>query len=283
MARVFLRHFASAVLGCTLCALAAAPLCAQTYVLTNTTFDSSHPLTDDLIAGKDSTGTVNASPTVNILGLTTNYVVAYNSSVVHADGSSLNDVYFYDSSTFNVSNSTLRNHIYSYDNSTINVSSGDIAIDLRGADQSHIYFTGGSIGQYLSTSGHNVTFFSGGSVARGAFFAGDSAVTVSGGSFGQNMGINFIVEDNSALTLVGSGLTLTDIGPYAGLGEGFALGGYLADGTDLTGYTLVKSTGFTGSVTLQPTPEPGSMALLAGLGLTGATFLRRRKRDRKAA
>ncbi len=209
---------------------------------------------------------------------------AYNSSRVRLSGGTVNDVYFYNSSTLNVFGGILSNHITSYDNSTVNFSGGALALDFRPTDHSRVNFTGGSIGQNLQASGNSILNFSGGSVARGSFFTGFSAATISGGTYGQNVGINFFLKENSALTLVGTHLSLTDLGVDGSLGEKFAIDGRLADGTDLTGYRLIKDPAFVGTVTLKEVPEPGNIALLSGLSLTGfAAFMRRCKPARKAS
>jgi len=273
-----------ALFGCAILGFASVPVCAQNYILTDTTIDGSSPIIGSIIVGQDSTGTVNTSPSVHILtGAMVNYVDGYNHSIVHLADSSVNDVYFHDSSTLDVFGGTLRNHIYSYDNSTIDMSGGHLALDLDGFDNSHVNVTGGTIGQNMQAHGSSVFHFYGGSVARGSVFDDTSDVTISGGAFGQNVGVNFFVAGSSVLTLIGHDLSLTDVGEFMGFGEEFALGGRLADGTDLTGYTLVKETGFAGNVTLQETPEPGSLALSAGLSVSGAVLLRRRKKAAKAA
>lgn len=285
MIRMFSRPLSVALLGSALFGLFSVPARAQTYILTDTTLDGSSSITSDLVIGQDSTGTVNTSPTVNIPGGYSGspFLASYNSSHILLTGGRINDSYLHGATTFDVIAGNLTNHIYSYDNSTVNFSGGALALDLDAYGTSHVNFTGGSIGQNLQARENSVYHFSGGSVARGSLFTDNSASFISGGSFGQNVGANFIMENNSMLTLIGSDLTITDLGPDPGFGERFALGGRLLDGTDLTNYRLLKEDGFTGAVTLVNVPEPGNIALLTGVSLTGTALLRRRKRDRGIA
>lgn len=284
MARLLSHSVSAALLVCAVLGLAAKPACAQTtYILTNTSLDGSSNLPGDIVIGQDSTGTVNTSPTVALLtGSTAVDAYSYNSSHVQVNGGSISTAFLHGSTTFDLFSGTLKNHFYGYDDSTANISGGSIGFDLYARDHSVVNVAGGSVGVNAGSSGDSMLRFSGGSVGKGSFFADNSIVTISGGSFGQSVGVNFYMEDHSALTLIGNDLTMTDIGPEPGVGERFALGGRLLDGTDLTGYFLQEQGGFTGSVTLTNVPEPGSVALLGGASLTGAAVLRRRRLRRTA-
>lgn len=57
MTRLFSLTLASALLCGAILGLTASPVEAQTYILTNTTINGSHPISGDIVVGQDSTGT----------------------------------------------------------------------------------------------------------------------------------------------------------------------------------------------------------------------------------
>jgi hypothetical protein len=145
---------------------------------------------------------------------------------------------------------------YTFNSSKFNISGGSIVGSINSSDTSLVTITGGSIGNGLQVDDSSV-------------------VNVRGGSFGADLYAN----DTSAINFFGTNLQAMQI---ADLGTiiGYALSGTLADGTDISDRQLFVQN--TASFTLNNTPgpavpEPGSFALLCGLGVMGAGLLRRKR------
>ncbi len=142
--------------------------------------------------------------------------------------------------------------------------------------------SGGSIGSYLDAYNSSTVNISGGSIGSYLLAVDTSTVTISGGTFGKANGVvNFFDATNGAFTLIGSNLTATSLGADKNQGgTNYALSGTLQGGTNLLGYVINVNVGarmFTLQNTPAAVPEPGSVALFVGLGVTGAGLLARRR------
>ena len=160
-----------------------------------------------------------------------------------------------------VSGGSVGGYLYAYNSSTVNVSGGSVGNDLVAFSSSTVSVSGGS--------------------SNGLFAYDNSTVSVSGGTFGQSNGINFYDRTTGAFTLIGSNLTAVSLGADTNFsGTDYALFGTLQSGTNLSGYKINVQSGarmFTLQNTPAAVPEPGSIALLIGLAVTGAGFAGKRR------
>jgi hypothetical protein len=145
------------------------------------------------------------------------------------------------------------------DTSTLNVSGGVINGVVVALLNNTVNITGGRVGQLTLRN--------------------QSRGNVSGGTIGTTLR----VVNSSVLNFFGTGLGETLVNPDASGYSQYTLSGLLADGTSIAGRTLYVQNG-TGTATFTEvsTPEPGSVALFVGMGLSGGVFLRRRRSARKA-
>ena len=164
-------------------------------------------------------------------------------------------------------------------NPTVNlVKGGSVGLAVESYNSSQVNVSGGTIGSFLQAFDSSQVNISAGSV--GSIVNGEDStnIQISGGTFGQEQGINFFDQTDDSFILVGNNLVATNVGtdPYFRAGTDYDLSGTLVDGTNLSGYVLYVRNG--SSFTLQKvasTPEPGSMALVVSLALSGMAFLRR--------
>ncbi len=153
------------------------------------------------------------------------------------------------------------------------VSGGSVSGDLDVLNNSRVSVSGGSVSGSLFTYNTSVVSVSGGSIDGLTAFE-SSVVTISGGSIGGNLN----AANSGTLNFFGS-LTDTLVVSFPSGFSEYALYGTLADGTPLNGRLISVQDGTGAKFTLNPAavPEPGSVALLTGLTMTAAGFLRRRK------
>ncbi len=181
-----------------------------------------------------------------------------------------------------VSGGSIGNHLYTTNSSTLNVSGGSIGYNLVAYSSSTVNFSGGSTTYELAALDSSKVSMSGGNVGSFLGAYSNSTISVSGGTFGQYYGVNFYDSTAGSFTLIGNNLTAANLGVGNIFGgTNYALSGTLKNGTNLSGYVLNLANGST--FTLQPVPEPGSVALLIGLGVTGAGWVARRRRQTPAA
>ena len=213
-----------------------------TYILTDTTIDYYIP--GHVFIGRDDNGHF-GSPTVNLVrgGDISNYAVLYD-GVFNMSGGSID------------SGGGRSNFGLVAIGGTVNLSGGFMDY-LTSQEDSTVNITGGSFG-FLKAQN-------------------DSTVTIRGGR------PDFLAaEDNSTLNLFGNNLQATLTGQIGGT-KSYSLSGTLADGTDLAAADVDMSISGSASFTLNTVPnaqvpEPGSLALLCGLGVVGAGLLRRKRR-----
>lgn len=135
--------------------------------------------------------------------------------------------------------------------------------------------SGGSVDSLLALNSSNINASGG---MSGFLTASDSSIiNVSGGSIGS-----LEVASNGTINLFGTGQITTLVTANNGGFSQYSLSGLLSDGTILINKVLLVQNGSNARVTLNNTPaavpEPGSVALLTGMGVTGAGLLARRKR-----
>ncbi len=135
-------------------------------------------------------------------------------------------------------------------------------------------------GLYIGDGAHapTVNLVAGSSVLYSLIVSGNSTVNISGGTVGNGIFLN----DDSIANFFGTELTSNFL--YRDRDSNFyAISGTLSDGTVLNEQQFVTS-GNTSFAFKAPvaaaTPEPGSVALLVGIGVTGAGVLRRRRKSR---
>ncbi len=122
-----------------------------------------------------------------------------------------------------------------------------------------------------------VNLVAGSSVLYTLQVSGNSTVNISGGTVGSNIFFN----DDSIANFFGTGFTSNLLARDDGFNL-YTISGTLSDGTVLNGKQFVTSGN--GSFAFKApvaaaTPEPGSVALLVGMGVTGAGVLRRRRKS----
>ena len=183
-----------------------------------------------------------------------------------------------------VTGGSVANTLEARNSSTVTVEGGSIGTGLIADDNSTVTISGGSMGYALVADHNSTVTVSGGSMGDALWTFDTTKVTVSGGTFSQYLGLNFIDRSPGSLTLLGNNLMATNARPYPIFANiiAYDLSGTLQSGTNLSGYVLGVEPGlrFTlNTTTITAVPEPGSLALLAGIGISGAGFLARRRKQ----
>lgn len=230
-----------------------------------------------------------SSPTVQVVdgANIANEMDIFNHSVVNVAGGNVGALIPYDNSTVNISGGQ-SGFVLSIDQSVINVRGGNVD-DLEGQGK-QINVSGGTVGTLVANEntdymgnplGSCLVKVTGGSIAGEVDAFNDGILDLYGGQFGGDLYARF----GGTIHLFGNGLTASLINPnYKKTYSLYSLSGTLADGSVLTNERLfVENDGVTyGHSSFQITngvPEPGSVALLLGLGVSGAGMWRRRKKQ----
>lgn len=221
------------------------------------------------------------SPTINLVagGSIGDSLQAYNNSVFNFSGGSIHGgIDAYDHSAIHFSGGDIGNGITAQDTSVVDVSGGTIAYDLFAYTNSVVTISGSSIGSIVYAYNTSVVTISGGFIADSVTAFNNSIVNIRGGSLGPAYYNAYYAQDSSVYNFFGANLNATLIFQIPGSQE-YELEGTLQDGTMLNGQTFFVN-GPDARFHLIPaavTPEPGSIALLAGLMFSGAgVFVRRR-------
>ena len=288
MSRV-LRH--ALVLACALLPLSLAAHAQDAFYTTGThTIDAANSVVGRAFVGLDSSfsprdsmgNPYNSNVNVVMGGSVGSTLYASNSSTVTVSGGSIGGgLYASDTSMFTVSGGSIGFDLLARGSGTFTISGGAFSGDVNALDSSTITVSGGSFGGTLYAFDTTLVTVSGGSFS--SFLDDDfsSTVTVSGGTYGQYQGVNFLDDSYGIFTLVGNNLTATIISPnFTYAHTQYALTGTLQSGTNLSGYVLSVHNGstFILQTTNTTVPEPGSLALLMGMTLTGSMWVRRRRR-----
>ena len=236
--------------GCValLLALAASPAAhAQTYFSSDATINTTTP-GDVVIGYNNGSATATASsPTVTLT----------------SPGSIGHDVYVYNGSAFNM-NANVGGKLSALNTSTVNINSGTLAYALFADNNSTVNINGGMFNNSLE-----------------AFNSG--IINVNGGTFS-----NLFAYDSSIINLYGNVTAMLTNANANGFSQ-YTLSGSFSNNAIAANTTLnvfnngnarfnitnVNALGGVGAV-----PEPGSVALLVGLGVTGAGFAAKRRRAR---
>ena len=240
-----------------------------------------------------------------------NSIINFTGGIIRGGSSSkLFSLAACDNAAVNVSGGVIAQILPTYNNSSLNVTGGSIGA-LNAFDSSRIAVANGNIGHMgfidnsvvnfkggsasdLSANGKNITNISGGSIASYLYIGGNSTINVTGGVIhGNALNVSnvFAVEAGSSiLNLFGTGFSDTLSNPMFNGGgltpiyySQYALSGALADGTSVNGDYLYVLNGskakvtFNGKIAIDAAvPEPGGVALLAGLSCAGGWILRKR-------
>lgn len=225
---------------------------AQTFYTSDTTIQSA--VAGDAVIGhsSNSASSTNSSP---------NVILGSNGSIGH-------DVQIFNNSSF-YATSSIGGSLSAYDYTAVTVASGTtLAYALFADNHSTVNINGGTFSNVIN-----------------AF--NNSTLNVRGGSFSTLVGF-----DSSVINLFGTNIMVTVNDPnfgYLGAYTQYKVTGKFGNTAiaDNTFLNIVKGSGatyaiFSGSTNqdVGAVPEPGSVALLLGLGITGAGFAARRRRQR---
>jgi len=177
----------------------------------------------------------------------------------------------YNHSTVNIS-SDVESIIDVQDNSTVNVTHGSIYA-LGGMGNSVINFSGGSTSDLEAGDNSRVTFSGGHTDFLGTLASG--ILNIKGGDFDD-----LAIDESGSANFFGTSLITSLLDPDHFGSSLYAISGTLSDGTLLNGknFTLRNGTGATFNLIDTAVPEPGSLALLLGVGVSGIGLLMRRRR-----
>ena len=122
-----------------------------------------------------------------------------------------------------------------------------------------------------------VNLVAGGQVSGGVYLYNSSTFNYRGGTITLN---RITASSNGVINFFGSGLTAETQGNDPTFGDYYGVSGTLTDGTQLNNAQVYLSDNATFKLNnaAAATPEPGSVALLVGMGVAGVGVLRRRNR-----
>ncbi len=187
-----------------------------------------------------------------------------SSEVVINDGFFEDDVSAYNQSSIFINGGILDDDVYAEGSSTITITGGSVADDVEATQGSAIYISGGSIGEDIEASNNATVDISGGELAANGVIHLDYGLAVDGNGLIILRGLSFSVNGSP----VSSGFLAEVSGTISGT---------LADGSAFTNLPFDRNPfddgGGPGSIQIDVIPEPGSLALLLGLG--GVVLLRR--------
>ncbi len=230
-----------------------------------------------------------SSPTVQVVvgADIPNEMDIFNSSVVSISGGNVAGLFPYDNSTVNISGGS-SGFVLSDDAAIINVSGGNVD-DLEGQGK-QINVSGGTVGalvangstDYLGNSlGSCIVNVTGGNITGEVDAFNQGILNIYGGLFAGGLR----AAEGGTINIYGSGLVASLINPnYINGYSLYSLAGTLEDGTALNVNNFrVRNDGVTYGHSsfhlINAVPEPGNIALLVGLGMSGMGLLRlRRKR-----
>lgn len=245
---------------------------------------------------------------------TINYTVFGETVIGYANNTDYKNKKNGSSPTINIKNGSGFDSVLTYNHSITNVSGGTIPGGLIAQDFSQGAITGGSF-SLLATDNSSKFTINGGSFFNGIYAYNTSSITFRGGSSNNLTAFNisainvqggsvnyvqifdnslmnitggvinsFLAYQNSTLNLYGAGMSATLINAQSNVGgiitSQYVLSGTLSDGSDLTGKQLFIQNNTSPRVFLHnaAVPEPGSLALLFGMGTVGVCVLRKRRR-----
>ena len=219
------------------------------------------------------------NPTVSLVtdGSISGQTSVYNNSVFNISGGSTGDinswisVSTFGTSTTNISGGTINGGVYSYTSSVVNFSGGNVPATSSTANYESI----GLVADINSTI--NVT---GGTNGEGLSAQGQGTINIRGGQL--LTGAQLYAQDSSTLNFFGNNLKARLTSTLGGV-DTYTLSGTLTDGSDLAGIQMIIAGSanytFNGLGSPPPdVPEPGSLALLCGLGVMGAGLLCHKRR-----
>ena len=212
--------------------------------------------------GNVTINAANSAPADVTIGYTSSNLAVQGSNVTLGSGGSIgHDAHAFLNSAFTIMGGTIGGSLSGYDTSTIIINGGTVAYSVFADNNSTINVNGGTFLNRFQAFNNGVFNISGGQFP---------SITAFG-----NSALNFYGSLTDTLVSANSG--------YQGAYSQYVLSGKLWDGTDVTGVLLNIANA--GSVSVKflnvaPTngitsaPEPGSIALLIGMGLSGAGFFR---------
>ena len=255
-----------------------------------------------------------SSPTVNfVTGSRVSDLFSYNSSIVNFDAGGATNLYPRNNSVINIKSGSFYT-MQSLDSSVINFSGGSSTGPVMVDSQSAFNLSGGTIDS-IDIPKSGVVTINGGSVSNGLNAQSNATVTINsgflknivairgnsvlnfdggstdyelnlydnsiancrGGIFKSRLGVA-TVDNSSTFNIYGNGLSAHLTNPnFTGYSQ-YTLIGHLLDGTDATGERVYVRNGTSAKlVVYSAVPEPGSLALLFGMGTVGVGVLRKRR------
>ncbi len=271
-----------------LCALVAAPAAGQdVYFTRDTVID--YPVPGFAFVGKDTQGH-DSSPDVRVvnagpghIGSISGDLFVFNGSRVLTSGIIGGGLFGYGSSAITLSGGSVGASVVLANSSQITMRGGSVSRDMVAFDSSQVALSGGVVNGDLYLLHDSVVTITGGAVGQALVAYDNSRITISGGSFGGSQGVDFYATGDSMLTLEGENLKQSNprLDPNLG-GVDYDLSGTLTDGSNLNGCVLnISEDARLQFQTAAVVPEPGPIALTAGLITLGAGLLRRRARVRR--
>jgi hypothetical protein len=260
------------------------PSRSQTYYPNDATVNST--INGSVVIGRDSS-LHNSSPTFNFLTggyLFNGALDAYNSSTVNMSGGLIyQGANMHDNSLLNFSGGVIEQGLSAADNSVVHMTGGSVTLAISSSGNSKLTISGGYDSGFVFADTNQSLDISGGTFAQSLNSFNNSTVNISGGDFSNSGGL--YASDNSVLNFYGTNLSSILTNPNDGSDSIYTLSGTLKDGTTANGVLVGLGNGSAAQFHLiNITPEPGTVSLLAGLGMMGAgVLLRRLRRARRTA
>lgn len=165
--------------------------------------------------------------------------------------------------------------LLAYDQSTTNMSGGVVGQQVTLQHEARFNFSGGLVGDDVTSVDNSVLNITGGRIGHSLLINEQSSAFIAGGIVTADI----FVQDASLLTIAGPDLisTLTDP-DFQDFYSVYTLSGHLADGTELSGRTVLVQNG-TGArlvVSASALPEPATL-LLIGSGIGVGWGMRRQR------